>query len=62
MKAKEIREMSASDLDHKVEGLKKELLDLRFKQAANQLKNPIKLREVRRDIARINTVQSEKRS
>lgn len=62
MKAKEIREMSASDQDHKLEGLRKELLDLRFKQAANQLKNPIKLREVRRDIARIKTVRSEKRS
>ena len=60
MKAKSLREMSPSDLDHKLEGLKKELVDLRFKHAVNQLKNPIKLRDVRRDIARIYTIITEK--
>lgn len=60
MEAKDLREMNVTDLDHKLEGLRKELVDLRFKHSTNQLKNPLKLREVRRDIARIHTIISEK--
>ena len=59
--AKNFRDMSEADLNHKLDGLRKELVDLRFKHSANQLKNPLKLREVRRDIARVHTILTEKK-
>ncbi len=59
--AKEFREMSETDLNQKLETVRKELVELRFQRANQQLKNPIKIREARRDIARIHTVLSEKK-
>ena len=60
MKAKEIREMSREEMVQKLEELKKDLFNLRFQHATNQLDNPIKIVAVKRDIARINTIIREK--
>ena len=60
MKAKEIRDMSLEEMGVKLEELKKDLFNLRFQHATNQLDNPIKIVAVKRDIARINTIIREK--
>ena len=60
MKAKESRALSASELDAKLVELKKELFNLRFQHATNQLDNPNKLADVKRDIARVKTIIREK--
>lgn len=60
MKASEIRDMTAEELEQKLRGLKAELFNLRFQLATNQLENPMRLREVRRDIARVQTVLRER--
>ena len=60
MTAKEIREMTAEELTAKLAELKKELFNLRFQHAVNQLENPHKITEVKRDIARVMTVLNEK--
>lgn len=59
MKASEIRKMSAQDLDKKLLELKDELFKLRFQQAINQLDNPMRINAVKKDIARIKTVQRD---
>ena len=56
MKASEIRKMSAAELDAKLLDLKKELFNLRFQQAINQLDNPMRISAVKKDIARVMTV------
>lgn len=56
MKAAEIRELSVEELELKVKELKEELFQLRFQHAINQLDNPMRLKAVKKDIARINTV------
>ena len=60
MKANEIREMSVEELNVKLNDLKKDLFNLRFQNATNQLENPKKITEVRRDIARVKAVITEK--
>ena len=60
MKAKELRLMSAEELNAKLAELKEELFNLRFQLAVNQLDNPHKITAVKRDIARIMTVLCEK--
>ena len=60
MKATELRAMTVEQLDAKLAELKKELFNLRFQHAINQLENPHKLEEVKRDIARVMTVLNEK--
>ena len=60
MKANEIREMSVDELNVKLNDLKKDLFNLRFQNATNQLENPKRITEVRRDIARVKTVITEK--
>ena len=60
MKAKELREMSAEQLNAKLGELKEELFNLRFQLAINQLDNPHKITDVRHDIARVMTVLREK--
>ena len=57
MKASEIRKLSAAEMDAKLAELKKELFNLRFQQAVNQLDNPMRISAVKKDIARIKTVQ-----
>ena len=59
MKASEIRELSTQELDAKLLALKDELFKLRFQQAINQLDNPMRISAVKKDIARIKTVQRE---
>ncbi len=59
MKASEIRKMSAEELDAKLLELKDELFKLRFQQAINQLENPTRISAVKKDIARILTVQRD---
>lgn len=60
MKAKELRAMSVADLEAKVNDLKKDLFFLRMQHATNQLDNPQKLVETKRDIARVKTMIREK--
>ena len=59
MKTKELRELSAAELEKKVAELKKDLFNLRLQHATNQLENTNKISEVKRDIARVNTVLRE---
>lgn len=59
MKAKEIRSMTAAELETKLAELKKDLFNLRLQHATNQLENVNKITEVKRDIARVNTVLRE---
>ena len=59
MKVKEIRNLSAAELNEKVVSLKEELFNLRFQHATGQLENPKRIREVKKTIARIKTVQRE---
>ena len=60
MKANEIRNLSVEELDKKLVDLKKDLFMLRMQHATNHLDNPIKISNVRRDIARVKTVLREK--
>lgn len=57
MKANELREMSAAELTTKLAELKAELFNLRFQHAINQLDNPGRIATVKKDIARVKTVQ-----
>jgi large subunit ribosomal protein L29 len=59
MKAKEIRDFNSTELDQKLAGLKEELFNLRFQIATGQLENPMRIREVKKSIARIKTIQRE---
>ncbi|MBQ5759880.1 MAG: 50S ribosomal protein L29 [Schwartzia sp.] len=56
---KELRSMSADELNQKIASLKEELFNLRFQLATGQLENPSRIREVKKTIARIKTIQSE---
>ena len=60
MDIREIKEMSADALNEKLKELKEELFRLRFQHAINQLDNPQKIVEVKKNIARVMTVLSEK--
>ena len=59
MKAKDIRELTAEELQNKLAELKKDLFNLRLQHATNQLDNVNRITEVKRDIARVNTVLRE---
>lgn len=59
MKASELRELSANELQNKLKDLKAELFNLRFQHAINQLENPLRLKVVRKDIARVQTILKE---
>ena len=56
MKIEKIKEMSSPELEKELSELKSELFKLRFSLATNGLENPMKIKEVRKDIARINTI------
>ena len=60
MKANEIRKLSGAELETKLMDLKKDLFNLRLQHATNQLDNPLKIAETKRDIARVKTVIREK--
>ncbi len=55
MKANEIKAMTLDELNAKLVELKKELFNLRFQHAVNQLDNPMRLKAVKKDIARVKT-------
>ena len=59
MKASEIRELTAEELQSKLKALKEELFNLRFQLAINQLENPARIKAVKKDIARVSTVLRE---
>ena len=61
MKISKIRDMSSPDLEKELGELKTELFKLKFSLATHGLDNPMKIREVKKDIARINTVLSERK-
>ena len=59
MKASEIRDLSLVEMNEKLTDLKDELFKLRFQLAVNQLDNPMRIKAVKKDIARIKTVIRE---
>ncbi|MCG6949511.1 MAG: 50S ribosomal protein L29 [Acidobacteria bacterium] len=61
MKAKDIRERSDDELRKTLGDLEEQLFKLRFQKSTGQIENPIKIREVRRNIARVLTVMNERR-
>lgn len=62
MKSDDLRAKTADELNDALMGLKKEKFNLRFQQASGQLENTARVRQVRRDIARIKTVLQQKQS
>ncbi len=62
MKAKELRELSIPELKERVAKLREELMNLRFQKAIHRLENPMRIRQVRREIARVLTILKEKES
>ena len=60
MKVKEIRELSTEDIQAKIKENKEELFNLRFQQATGSLEKPSRIRELRHDVARMNTVLRER--
>ena len=62
LKAEDIRAMSPDQMDDAVLNLKKERFNLRFQRATGQLENTSRLKQARRDIARIKTIAAEKRA
>ena len=61
MKINKIREMSSPELEKELGELKSELFKLKFSLATNGLENPMKIKEVKKDIAKINTVLTERK-
>ena len=60
MNVKEIRDMSNDELVKEVASLSEELYNLRFQQATGSLENPARMKDIRKTIARIKTVQTER--
>ena len=56
MKASELRELTSAELENKLQSLKEELFNLRFQLTINQLDNPMRIKAVKKDIARVQTV------
>ena len=59
MKANEVRKLSAAELEAKLSELKKDLFNLRLQHATNQLENPVRIAQVKKDIARVKTIIRE---
>ena len=60
MKAKELRELSIPELKERLAKLREEFMNLRFQKAIHRLENPMRIRQVRREIARVLTIIREK--
>ncbi|MBM7716939.1 50S ribosomal protein L29 [Siminovitchia sp. FSL H7-0308] len=60
MKANEIRELTTAEIEQNIKSLKEELFNLRFQLATGQLENTARIREVRKDIARMKTIVRER--
>ncbi|KPK65320.1 MAG: hypothetical protein AMS21_04995 [Gemmatimonas sp. SG8_38_2] len=62
MRPEEIREMGHADISQTLEELADQLFDLRMRSAYEELENPLKIRQIKRDIARLKTIQRERDS
>jgi len=62
MKAEDIRELSVEDMDRRLEELRIELFNLRFQKAKNLLDNPDRIRLIKRDIARLLTIKTQRQN
>ena len=62
MKATTLRERSPEELTKNLSDLEEQLFKLRFQKSTGQIENPVKIREVRKDIARVLTVINERRA
>ncbi len=62
MKAAELREGTTEELERKEQDLRRELFNLRFQQATGEIENPMRIRAIKKDIARVLTVAREKKS
>ena len=60
MKVEKLRDLSTNELVRKVDSLKEELFNLRFQMATGQLENPMRIKELRKDIARAKTILRER--
>jgi len=60
MKAREIRDLTTEELHHRLEDLKDELFNLKFQLVTGQLDNPMRIKQVRKDIARVKTIMRER--
>ena len=60
MKVNVLRDLSTAELEKKVVDLKEELFNLRFQMATGQLENPMKIKEIRKDIAKTKTILRER--
>ena len=60
MELKKMREMSEAELNAELIKMKKDLFNLRFQHVTGQLENPVKMRETKKDIARVKTITREK--
>jgi len=61
MKSQELRELSVPELKEKLSQLREELFNLRFQKTIHKLENPMRIRQVKRDIARVLTILKEKK-
>ncbi len=61
MKPSELREVTIEDLVQKEQDLRRELFNLRFQQATGEIENPLRIRAIKKDIARVLTIISEKK-
>ena len=62
MKAAELREGTLEELERKEQDLRRELFNLRFQQATVEIENPMRIRAIKKDIARVLTIANEKKS
>ncbi|MBX5435850.1 MAG: 50S ribosomal protein L29 [Alicyclobacillaceae bacterium] len=60
MKASELRQLSSEEIERRIDQLKDELFNLRFQLATGQLENPMRIRQVRKDIARAKTILKQR--
>ena len=61
MKVKEINEMTMEELDQQLAEIQKEQFNLKLQQVSGQLENPARMKELRRTVARIKTIQNQKK-
>jgi large subunit ribosomal protein L29 len=62
LNTEKVRSMEADDIETRIKGLEEELFNLRFRNAMKQLENPLEIRNLRRDLARLKTILKEHRS
>jgi len=62
LNVEKVRSMEATDIETRIKGLEEELFNLRFRNAMKQLENPLEIRNLRRDLARLKTILAEHRT